>query len=80
MRAHSEMSYADHVIAVSEASKRKPNAKIDKYEQEETRYEPNRIAPFKIPTLVTTVERGMICAGRNSLDCYVLESNLSIWD
>ena len=68
MRALSEMSYADHVIAVRDASKRKLNAKIDKYEQEETRYEPNRITPFKIPTLVTTVGRGMSCGGRNSLN------------
>ena len=77
MPALSEMSFADHVIAVREASKRKLNAKIDKYEQEETRYEPNRITPFKIPTLVTTVGRGMSCAGRNSLNRYLRATGLS---
>ena len=71
------MSHSAHVAAARELSRRKLHDKIDKYEEDETRTEPNRITPFKIATAIATAGEGMTCAGRNSLNRYLRATGFS---
>ena len=65
------MSHSAHVAAARESSRRKLHDKIDKYEEDETRTEPNRSTPFKIATAMATAGKGMAGAGRNSVNRYL---------
>jgi len=72
------MSHSAHVAAARESSRRKLHEKIDNYETEEERTEPNRITPFKIPTaIIATTGKRTTCAGRNSVNRYLRATGFS---
>ena len=71
------MSGAPQVAMAREEARRKLHEKIEVYERNEKIVEFHRMTPFKIPTLIAAAGSGMTCAGRNSLNRYLMATGFS---
>ena len=71
------MSSVPQVAMAREEARRKLHEKIEAFERIQKPMEFHRMTPFKIPTLIAAAGSGMTCAGRNSLNRYLMATGFS---